>query len=120
MQARGFTLIELLVVVAIISALAAIAIPQYGKYRARAFDVRALTDLHNGATAQEEYFLENEQYLSCSGQACLALQGIAALSPGVELQFVAQSDSFTGQSSHPRGSGKHFIWDSAAGGLQEP
>ena len=120
MHHSGFTLIELLVVLAIISVLAAIAIPQYGRYRARAFDVRALTDLHNGATAEEEYFLENENYLTCRDRECLELQGLSALSAGVALQFTAHDDSFTGESSHPHGSGRQFVWDSAAGGLQNP
>ncbi|VAX19852.1 hypothetical protein MNBD_NITROSPINAE03-2058 [hydrothermal vent metagenome] len=41
----GFTLIELLAVVAVIAALAAIALPQFQKYRARAYDAAALQDI---------------------------------------------------------------------------
>jgi type IV pilus assembly protein PilA len=60
----GFTLIELLIVVAIIGILAAVAIPQFSAYRAKAFDGAATTDLRNIKTACEAYFYDNMKYPS--------------------------------------------------------
>lgn len=59
---KGFTLIELLVVVAIIGILAAIAIPQFSKYRSRAYNSAAQSDLRNVQTALEGWFADNQEY----------------------------------------------------------
>ena len=59
---KGFTLIELLIVVAIIGILAAIAIPQFSAYRAKAYNSAATSDLKNGKTSLESYFADNQHY----------------------------------------------------------
>ena len=61
-KSNGFSLIELLTVIAIIAALAAIAIPQFSKYRNRAYNDAAISDLRNAETCQEAYFTDNREY----------------------------------------------------------
>ena len=114
---NGFTLIELLVVMGIVSALIAVALPRYSDYRAHAFDSRAEIDLRSVAMAEEAYFLEKEEYVSCTGDQCSQLPGIQKLSGGVVLSVTASKTGFTGTASHPKGSGKTFTWDSAQGGM---
>lgn len=116
-MARGFTLLELLFVMAIILILASLAVPHYNDYRARAYDSRALSDLRNVATAQEAYFIDEEEYLSCTDQGCAELPGIARISSGVRISMTAAETEFTGEADHEKGSGRLFRWDSAEGGI---
>jgi type IV pilus assembly protein PilA len=59
---KGFTLIELLIVVAIIGILAAVAIPQFATYRAKAYNSAAQSDVRNLKTQMESAFGDNQAY----------------------------------------------------------
>ncbi len=59
---KGFTLIELLIVVAIIGILAAIAIPQFSAYRAKAYNSAAQSDIKNTKTGMEAYMADAQSY----------------------------------------------------------
>ena len=59
---KGFTLIELMIVIAIIGILAAIAIPQFSKYRAKSYNTASLSDIKNVKTDLEAYYAEWDTY----------------------------------------------------------
>ena len=61
-KAKGFTLIELMIVVAIIGILAAIAIPNFLRYQAKAKQSEAKTNLSSIFTTQISYFGEEDSF----------------------------------------------------------
>lgn len=59
---RGYTLLELMIVVVIVSILAALAIPAFGRYAFRAHRVDGQELLLRIANAQERYYATNNHY----------------------------------------------------------
>lgn len=124
MSSRGFTLIELLITVGVISVLAATAIPQYGEFKSRGFDARSASDLRNAATAEETYFVDTSQYVSCAPvEDCEDVLPNFRASEGVVLAIARVEASgltpeyFVGTASHPGGS-RTWTWDSSDDGLR--
>lgn len=62
----GYTLIELLIVTAIISVLAAAALPQFYPFKTRAYDADAKSNLRNLFQACKGYWIFNHSTNSCS------------------------------------------------------
>lgn len=80
---KGFTLIELLIVIAIIGILAAIAIPQFNQYKARAYDSAARSTLHNIYLACKAFWIDNGSTTACT------VAGVTNTTYG----FVAEADA---------------------------
>ena len=72
MKHKGFTLIELMIVVAIIGILAAVAIPQYQNYVARAQVAEGLSLASGAKTAVVEYLNTNGRFPKNNAEAGLA------------------------------------------------
>lgn len=81
---KGFTLIELMIVIAIIGILAAIALPAYQDYTARAQVSEALTLAEGQKGAVTEYRANNGDWPSTNAQA-----GIASAT-AIQGKYVAQ------------------------------
>ena len=65
----GFTLIELLVAIAIVSILAAVAIPSYSRYVQRGDLVEGTNALSQYRVQMEQYYQDNRSYANAAG-AC--------------------------------------------------
>jgi len=72
---KGFTLIELMIVVAIIGILAAVAIPAYQDYIARAQVSEAVYLLSSGKMSLAEYYSDKTSWPSSAGETLGTLSG---------------------------------------------
>ena len=68
---RGFTLIEVMITVVILAVLTAIAVPAYQGYISTAREAEGHNNLAALQMAQEEYFLERNQYFEGADYATL-------------------------------------------------
>ena len=95
---KGFTLIELLIVVVIIGILAAIAIPKFANTKEKAYIAAMKSDLRNLATAQENYFNEQDPatYGSVAAGGAGLMNGAESMwspSSGVEVLLITGDDT---------------------------
>ncbi len=89
---KGFTLIELMIVVAIIGILAAVAIPAYGDYTARAQAAEAFTLMDGFKTPLTELYTSSGAFLIDDGTA-----GVKGITSGKYVASVGTGDGTTGQ-----------------------
>ncbi len=75
LKQKGFTLVELMIVVAIIGILAAIAIPNYQKYQAKARQTEAKVQLSSVFTAEKSFMVESNSYTACLNQIGVKPEG---------------------------------------------
>ncbi|HEL5041047.1 TPA: prepilin-type N-terminal cleavage/methylation domain-containing protein [Stenotrophomonas maltophilia] len=86
---KGFTLIELMIVVAIIAILAAIALPQYKNYTARAKITQAI------ASVAGEKIKVAENYASEASDLCAGVSGCTAGATLGDLKLAGSSKDTT-------------------------
>ena len=93
---KGFTLIELMIVVAIIGILAAIAIPNFMRYQAKAKQSEAKANLGSIYTSETTYRAENDTYADSVTKLDWAVAGTARYSYSIT---AATTTTFTAQAT---------------------
>ncbi|MBW1708305.1 MAG: prepilin-type N-terminal cleavage/methylation domain-containing protein [Deltaproteobacteria bacterium] len=112
---KGFTLIELLIVVCIIGVLAAIAIPQFARYRTNSMNAAVKASLHQLAKAQEDYYLQNQTYTV--NRATLRNMVGWTVETSVTITILAASTESWSATARHLSSPNTFTYTSSGGGL---
>ncbi len=68
---KGFSLVELMIVVAIIGILAALALPKFSKFQAKARQAEAKSNLSHIYTLETAYHGDNDSYATLSGRGVI-------------------------------------------------
>lgn len=115
LRKHGFTLIEIMIVIAILTMLAAIAIPQFIKYRSQSIDAQLKADLRNAAIAVESYFAKHSVYPS-------TIEEVQSFgfhpTDGVTVTLALAANSYTVTATKQGGSQPSLTFSSVNGSIQ--
>lgn len=106
----GFSLIEILIVIAIVSILAATAIPMYLEYQVRAKVAATLSDMQRTAFAVETYFIDHHAYIPSFTQFSLLTSPVAYLANVPRDSFPTQHLKVTAPRNVPKKEWDEMRW----------
>lgn len=112
---KGFTLIELMIVVAIIGILAAVAIPAYGDYTARAQAAEAFTLLDGLKTPMTEAYTNDSSWFVSGISAVLSGKYVSTITSNPAKTTISAQFKATGVSSKIIGRMVHMDYNQLTG-----